>query len=56
MNCETCVFYVYDEQTEEYICVTDMDEDEFAALSFRDFKGCPFYRKDDEYGVVRHQN
>ncbi|MBQ0083893.1 MAG: hypothetical protein KBS52_03930 [Clostridiales bacterium] len=56
MNCENCVNFVYDEETEEYVCMCDLDEDEYAALLYRGFKDCPYFRLDDEYGVVRHQN
>ena len=26
--CETCAYYVYDEEFEEYFCDVDMDEDD----------------------------
>lgn len=55
MNCETCVFYDYDEEYDEYYCSADMDEDDYARL-MQDEKGqCPFWRDGDEYKVVRHQ-
>lgn len=56
MDCESCTNYVYDENTDEYICECDLDEDDYAALAFRKFKDCPFYRYDDEYSVVKKQN
>lgn len=55
MNCETCAYYVFDEEYEEYICSADMDEDDYARL-VQDRRGsCPFWRNGDEYAVVRHQ-
>ena len=27
-NCDTCVNYVYDEESEYYYCLVDLDEDE----------------------------
>lgn len=55
MNCETCVNYVFDESTQEYVCCADIDEDDLYRL-YSSNTFCPFYRLDDEYGVVRHQN
>ena len=46
-NCETCANYYYD---------VSLDEDEMVRfLSSPDYN-CPYYRLDDEYGVVRKQN
>ena len=54
-NCESCVYYVYDEDYDCYSCYIDLDEDEMGRfLSGTNFS-CPYYRLDDEYGVVRHQ-
>lgn len=55
MNCETCAYYVYDEDYEEYYCDIDMDEDDYARLIVSRREECPFYRNGDEYAVVRHQ-
>lgn len=55
MGCETCTFYVYDQEYEYYVCEADLDEDEMSAfLRGSDFS-CPFYQLDDEYRVVRKQ-
>ena len=53
--CEDCNNYVYDEDEEAYICVQDMDEDDFYRVMSTKFKDCPYYRSGDEYKVVRHQ-
>lgn len=54
-DCNTCVFYAYDEDYEDYFCQANMDEDDVVRLmTDKDF-GCPYYQLDDEYGVVRHQ-
>jgi len=55
MNCEGCLYYIYDEDYEEYICSADMDEDDYARLMQSNSKQCPFWRNGDEYAVVRHQ-
>ena len=55
MNCETCAYYEYDEEFEDYYCSADMDEDEYARLLMSGGKSCPLWRNGDEYAVVRHQ-
>ncbi|MBO4635801.1 MAG: hypothetical protein J5685_01520 [Clostridiales bacterium] len=54
-QCDTCMFNSYDEETGEYYCDVNVDEDEYARLESRKSKECPYYRNYDEYGVVKHQ-
>ncbi len=54
-SCDTCVNYVYDEDYECYVCLTNLDEDEMYRFLSGGQWECPYYRLDDEYGVVRHQ-
>lgn len=54
-SCDSCVYYVYDEDEDDYFCEAYMDEDEVARLANDHRESCPFYRLDDEYAVVRHQ-
>ena len=53
MNCDTCLFYEYDEQFDDYYCSVDMDEDDYARMLQQ--KECPFWRDGDEYKTVRKQ-
>ena len=55
MNCEDCSYYQYDEDEEMYFCSVNMDEDDYARLVYGNFKGCPYYRHEDEYQVAKHQ-
>ncbi len=55
MDCESCVYYMYDEYEDCYICTVNMDEDEAVRL-FSGNTACPYYRREDEYGIVRKQN
>ena len=52
-GCDMCVNYVYDEDYECYSCMVNLD------VLYRLLSGtqreCPYFRPDDEYGVVRHQ-
>ena len=54
--CDQCVFFVYDETCDAYYCDAAIDEDDTARLFSGGTDACPYYRLDDEYGVVRHQN
>lgn len=54
--CDSCVFYVYDDDMEAYLCQIDLDEDEIGRFMNGSVSECPYYRHDDEYGVVRKQN
>lgn len=54
-ECESCAYYMYDEEYDEYLCTADLDEDDIYRLSIGQ-KGCPFYRGGDEYSIVRKQN
>ena len=55
MECETCAYYAWDEETEEYLCEADMDQDDLARLTESRYHGCPYWREGDEYKIVRHQ-
>ena len=55
MPCEYCCYFMYDEDTEEYVCDVNMDEDDYGRLVSDHFKTCPFFKDGDEYNVVRHQ-
>ncbi|MDE6015100.1 MAG: hypothetical protein K2H41_05310 [Acetatifactor sp.] len=53
--CDMCVNYVYDEDYECYSCMVNLDEDEMYRFLTGTGQECPYFRADDEYGVVRHQ-
>ncbi len=56
-QCESCAYYSYDEDFDEYVCdAYMMDEDDWAKLMSGTEKACPYYRDGDEYRLVRHQN
>ena len=55
MRCDECVYYVYDEEVDNYFCSVDMDEDDYARLMGNSRQSCPYYRSGDEYEVVWHQ-
>lgn len=54
-RCESCMYYVYDEEYENYYCDMDLDEDEMVRFLRGTQKECPYYRSDNEYDVVKHQ-
>lgn len=54
-SCETCAFYVYDEEYESYLCDMNMDEDDYVRIMSERYFQCPYYRNGDDYAVVRKQ-
>ena len=56
MNCESCEYYDYDEDYEEYVCKVNLDEDEYLKFLQSSYDSCPFYQLYDEYKTVRRQN
>lgn len=48
--------YYYDEEYDCYTCAQDMDEDEVFRLMQRGSSDCPYYRRGDDYTIVRKQN
>lgn len=55
-SCETCANYIFDEQTQNYYCEMNLDEDEMARFLTYSTYNCPYYDYYDEYSIVRKQN
>lgn len=55
-NCETCVWFDYDEFYGEDVCRADLDEDEMSDYITGHSGSCPMYRFYDEYKSVQKQN
>ena len=54
-QCEECQYYAYDEDYEANMCEMNMDEDEYARLVSGHRQSCPYYKRGDEYFIVRKQ-
>lgn len=54
-NCESCVFYVFDEEYGYYVCEADLDEDEMLHFLRGTSQTCAFYRWNDDYKIARKQ-
>ena len=54
-SCDTCEFYVADDETGTYYCNLSLDEDEMNDFLGGNTRGCPYYRFYDEYISVRKQ-
>ena len=39
--CDTCTFYIYDDEYESYLCDVSMDEDEYMRLVSDTHYQCP---------------
>ena len=48
-NCEECVYYEYDPETDTNYCEADLDEDDMERFLRSANDACPFYRPGDEY-------
>ena len=55
-NCDSCVYYDYNEEDDRYECRVDLDEDEFLAFMTKKTQNCPYYKFYDEYKSVQKQN
>ena len=55
-NCDTCEFYVYDDDIEDYVCNMMLDEDEMARYVSSRSRRCIYYKFYDEYKTVQRQN
>ena len=55
VNCETCVFYDYDEDYDCYSCQMNLDQDEMGLFLSGQTRACPYYRFYDEYKSVQKQ-
>lgn len=54
-SCESCLYFEYDEEYDEYACVMDLDEDDYGNFLTGRTESCPFYRFGDEYLIVHKQ-
>jgi hypothetical protein len=55
-RCESCLYFDYDEETDQEICTMNLDEDEMERLVAGRYPVCPYYRFYDEYKFVQKQN
>ncbi|MBE6530482.1 MAG: hypothetical protein E7679_00120 [Ruminococcaceae bacterium] len=54
-NCESCVFYDYDEDLEANVCTVNLDQDEMSSFISGRTRSCPYYRFYDEYKSIHKQ-
>lgn len=54
-QCETCWYYDYDEEYDEYYCMMDMDEDEYGHTALSPSSQCIHYREGNDYTLARRQ-
>lgn len=53
-NCEECVYYEYDPETDTNYCEAIWTRTIWSGFAFRN-DACPFYRPGDEYRTARRQ-
>lgn len=54
-QCDSCWYYDYDEEFDEYYCMMDLDEDEVYHILSSQSQQCPYYRQGDDYTLARRQ-
>ena len=54
-KCESCVFYQYDENYDDYVCDMDLDEGEMVRFLSSQTDSCPYWRPGDDYLTARRQ-
>lgn len=54
-ECDTCWYFDYDEEYDEYYCMKDLDEDEVYRFLRSENARCPYYRQGDDYTLARRQ-
>ena len=55
-QCDTCWYFDYDEEYDEYFCKMDLDEDEvYRIFVSKQQSRCPYYRQGDDYYLARRQ-
>lgn len=54
-SCESCAYYAYDDDLEQYFCEMDLDEDEMYKFVNCAFDRCPYYTSGDEYKIAGKQ-
>ena len=55
-KCESCTYYLFDDENGEYVCQMDMDEDDYYRFVTDKERTCPYWCSMDKYAVVKHQN
>ncbi len=55
-NCEECENYEYDEESDTYGCMMELDMDDFEHYVLSRDAHCPYFRVRDDYRIVRKQN
>ena len=54
-SCDTCVYNVYDDELDCYVCQINMDEDEMCRFLSQSDYNCPYYRFEDDSFLARKQ-
>lgn len=55
-NCESCIYYVFDDEYDCYVCQVNLDEDDMGKFLSNTAFHCPHFQFNDEYKIVRKQN
>ena len=53
--CDTCTYYIYDDDYECYTCDRNLDEDEMVLFLQRRNDACPYFSFSDDYKLAGRQ-
>jgi hypothetical protein len=54
-NCDSCIYYIYDEEYECYECQINLDEDDMVRFLSSTQFNCPHFSYNNEYKIVNKQ-
>ncbi len=54
-KCDSCVYFDYDPESESYICLMDLDQDDMERFLMLRTRDCPYYKYGDDYTLARKQ-
>lgn len=54
-QCDYCLFLDSDQETGEVYCTINMDQDELEKVRMNQRMSCPYFRKGDDYSIVKKQ-
>ncbi len=54
-NCESCIYYIFDEEYDCYVCQINLDEDDMVRFLSNSQFYCPHFQYNNEYKIVNKQ-
>jgi len=55
-ECDCCLYLAEDQEMGEFYCSMNFDQDELEKWITDRHASCPYFRRGDDYSIVRKQN